>query len=120
MALNPTQEQIQNLLQSGHEGPVAMVNLLTFKDKNSYLRYAAGVEKIGGEFGLKSLFWGDVVTTVIGEDVEFQTIAIMEYPSLQAFLAFVSSKKYDAIKKYRVEGLESQFLVATKQLTPGD
>ena len=81
MALNPTQEQIQNLLQSGHEGPVAMVNLLTFKDKNSYLRYAAGVEEIGGEFGLKLLFWGDVVTTVIGEDVEFQTIAIMEYPS---------------------------------------
>ena len=76
MALNPTQEQIQNLLQSGHEGPVAMVNLLTFKDKNSYLRYAAGVEEIGGEFGLKLLFWGDVVTTVIGEDVEFQTIAI--------------------------------------------
>ena len=97
-----------------------MVNLLTFKDKNSYLRYAAGVKKIGGEFGLKLLFWGDVVTTVIGEDVEFQTILIMEYPSLQAFLAFVSSKKYDAIKKYRIEGLESQFLVATKQLTPGD
>ena len=99
MSLNPTQEQIQNLLQSGHEGLVAMVNLLTFKDKNSYLRYAAGVEEIGGEFGLKLLFWGDVVTTVIGENVEFQTIAIMEYPSLQAFVAFASSKKYDAIKK---------------------
>ncbi|MBM24001.1 MAG: hypothetical protein CMD78_07035 [Gammaproteobacteria bacterium] len=120
MALNPTQEQIQKLLQSGHEGPVAMVNLLTFKDKNSYLRYAAGVEKIGGEFGLKLLFWGDVVTTVIGEDVEFQTIAIMEYPSLQAFIEFASSKKYDAIKKHRIEGLESQFLVATKQLKPED
>ena len=99
MSLNPTQEQIQNLLQSGHEGLVAMVNLLTFKDKNSYLRYSAGVEEIGGEFGLKLLFWGDVVTTVIGENVEFQTIAIMEYPSLQAFVAFASSKKYDAIKK---------------------
>ena len=120
MAIYPSQEQIQDLLQSGHEGPIAMVNLLTFKDKKSYLRYAAGVEKIGGEFGLKFLFWGDIVTTVIGEDVEFQTIVIMEYPSLQAFMAFVSSKKYDAIKKYRAEGLESQFLVATKQLTPGD
>jgi len=120
MALNPTQEQIQNLLQSGHEGPVAMVNLLTFKDKNSYLRYAAGVEEIGGEFGLKLLFWGDVVSTVIGEDVEFQAIVIMEYPSLKAFMEFVSSKKYNAIIKYRIEGLESQFLIATKQLTPGD
>ena len=120
MALNPTQEQIQNLLQSGYEGPVAMVNLLAFKDKNSYLRYVAGVEKIGGKFGLKLLFWGDVVTTVIGKDVGFQTIAIMEYPSLQTFIEFASSKKYAAIKKHRIEGLESQFLVATKQLTPGD
>ena len=120
MTIYPTQEQIQDLLQSGHEGPVAMVNLLTFNDKDSYLQYAAGVEEIGGEFGLKPLFWGDVVTTVIGEDVEFQTIVIMEYPSLQAFMAFVSSKKYDAIKKYRIEGLESQFLIATKQLKAKD
>ena len=120
MAIYPTQEQIQDLLQSGHEGPIAMVNLLTFKDKKSYLRYTAGVEEIGGEFGLKLLFWGDVVSTVIGEDVEFQTIAIMEYPSLQAFMEFVSSKKYNAIIKYRIEGLESQFLIATKQLTAKD
>ncbi len=120
MAIYPTQEQIQDLLQSGHEGPIAMVNLLTFKDKKSYLRYTAGVEEIGGEFGLKLLFWGDVVSTVIGENVEFQTILIMEYPSLQAFMEFASSKKYDAIKKYRIEGLESQFLIATKQLKAKD
>jgi len=44
----------------------------------------------------------------------------MEYPSLQTFIEFASSKKYAAIKKHRIEGLESQFLVATKQLTPGD
>ena len=120
MALNPTQEQIQNLLQSGHEGPIAMVNLLSFKNKNAYLKYVAEVDKIGDEFGLKLLFWGDVVSTVIGEDVEFQTIAIMEYPSLQAFMEFASSKKYAAIIKYRIEGLESQFLIATKQLTAKD
>jgi uncharacterized protein (DUF1330 family) len=44
----------------------------------------------------------------------------MEYPSLQAFMEFVSSKKYDAIIKYRIEGLESQFLIAAKQLTAKD
>ena len=52
MALNPTKEQIQNLLQSGHEGPIAMVNLLSFKNKNAYLKYAAGVDKIGDELSL--------------------------------------------------------------------
>jgi uncharacterized protein (DUF1330 family) len=44
----------------------------------------------------------------------------MEYPSLQAFMEFASSKKYNAIKKYRIEGLESQFLIATKQLKAKD
>ena len=120
LALNPTQEQIQNLLESGEQGAIAMVNLLKFKDRGSYQKYAEGVQKIAPDFGMKMVFWGEVIATVIGDEVEYQTVAIMEYPSLQKFIEFSSSPKYNEIKSLREAGLEGQYLVATKQLTAGD
>tara|TARA_B100000929_G_scaffold154722_1_gene122527 strand:- start:224 stop:589 length:366 start_codon:yes stop_codon:yes gene_type:complete len=120
LALNPTQEQIQNLLESGEQGTIAMVNLLKFKDRGSYQKYAEGVQKIAPDFGMKMVFWGEVIATVIGDEVEYQTVAIMEYPSLQKFIEFSSSPEYNEIKSLREAGLEGQYLVATKQLTAGD
>ena len=35
-AVTPTQEQLQNLLDSDFEGPVSMLNLLKFKEHAEY------------------------------------------------------------------------------------
>ena len=49
---------------------------------------------------------------MIGDgDLEWDTVGIMQYPSLEAFQGMVGSADYQAIHVHRDAGLESQLLV---------
>jgi len=104
--------------------PVVMLNLLKFKERadapdegvsgmEAYGKYADAMRRIvEGEGG--RIFWtGRVDEMVIGEsDVDFDMVALVEYPSRQAFAKIVMDARVQAIDVHRAAGLAGQWLVA--------
>ena len=118
MAIFPNSEAIQEFLQNDYSGPVDMVNLLRFKPekRSEYQKYIKGAVKLMGEFGMEILYQGDVISILMGGDEVFQAVAIMRYPSKKKFLEFSSSPRRKEIEQFRTNGLESQWLIATKEI----
>jgi uncharacterized protein (DUF1330 family) len=129
-AVNPTPEQLQAFLSSNFSGPVAMLNLLKYKDRASY---ADGRETdLTGEqaYGLygekmapfvlanggKLLYAGSAEFTMLGSiEKPWDSVAIMEYPSKEAFVEIVSKPEVQEFAVHRMAGLEGQLLIATSQ-----
>jgi uncharacterized protein (DUF1330 family) len=124
----PTFEQIMPLAQDPTPGPIAMVNLLKFRDRaeygdgrkedisgrEAYMRYAARmapiVEKAGGRF----LFSGEAKGLVLGEVEElWDVVGIVEYPSRAEFHRIATSPEVQAIGADREAGLAGQLLIMT-------
>ena len=126
-AVTPTQEQLQNLLDSDFEGPVSMLNLLKFKE---HAEYADGrtLELSGAEAyslygekmapfviskGGRLVFGGRAEHLMLGEvDELWDTVAIMEYPSKEAFVEIVSAPEVGEFSVHRSAGLAGQLLIA--------
>ena len=131
MAIYPTPEQIQRLLAGPADQPVVMVNLLRLKPRadapdhgvtgeEAYRRYAAPmrtfVESKGGRF----LWVGRLDSQVIGTGGEgFHVIALVEYPSREAFVAIATDPHVQQIGAHRAAGLESQWLLAATAESAG-
>ena len=117
LALYPTALQRAALLQkAARGGPVVMLNLLKFKNKEAYSGYAGSVKGVSSDFGIEFLFFGEVLTTVIGDTVSYHAVALVRYPSIKAFIRFASSDPMKEFKKQRETGLEGQYLVAIKEV----
>jgi uncharacterized protein (DUF1330 family) len=129
IAQMPQAEQIQRLMEGPEDTPVVMVNLLSFKDQadggnegmsgaESYMRYGANMKKFVESKGGRFIWSGRVDSMVIGEsDVDFQIVALVEYPSRKAFLEIASSTHVAEIGEDRKKGLAGQWLIAA---TAGD
>jgi uncharacterized protein (DUF1330 family) len=125
MAIYPTSEQIQGLLAGPADQPVVMLNLLRFKPQadapdegisgeEAYRRYAGPMQAFVESRGGRLLWIGRVDAQVIGTGGEgFHLIALVEYPSRQAFLAIATDPHVKEIGVHRAAGLESQWLLAT-------
>ena len=125
MAIYPTSEQIQTLLSGPPDQPVVMVNLLRFKPaadapdegmsgEEAYRRYAEPMQAFVESKGGRVLWIGRVDSQVIDTGGEaFQLIALVEYPSRQAFVAIATDPHVWEIGVHRAAGLESQWLIAT-------
>jgi uncharacterized protein (DUF1330 family) len=119
--LEPTAEQIKELVSRPADEPVVMVNLLQFREggRQSYLRYAMEVgphlDRVGGTVR----YTGASPTQVIGDGEKpwWDAILIVEYPSPAAFLDMVSNAEYLEIHEYRANALERGDLVATSTWT---
>ena len=128
IAQRPEAEQIKNLMRGPADTPVVMVNLLSFKDRadggnegmtgaESYMRYGEKMRKFVESKGGRFIWGGRVDSMVIGEsDVDFQVIALVEYPSRKAFLEIASSAHVAEIGKDRVRGLAGQWLIAATEV----
>ncbi|HAS39584.1 MAG TPA: DUF1330 domain-containing protein [Microscillaceae bacterium] len=122
-----TGEQIKKLAQDYPKNtPVVMVNILKFKTKTdkgdesgqaAYMRYSQNVAPLLAKAGGQVLWSGQVNTTIIG-DTEDQPdmILVVEYPSIQNFLAMVTSPEYQAVKEDREIALEYGGLLASSSL----
>ena len=111
----PTPEVIQKLAQAPETGKVVMLNLLKFKPGTgaaSYNEYGRHVAKILEKIGGRVLFAGQVGQSVIGNNGDWDAIAIVEYPSRKVFLEMGMSAEYQAIHHFRDEGLERTELYA--------
>lgn len=131
-ATQPTPEQAQAFMARGTDEPVAMVNLLKFKDKatyeadrpeasegltgqEAYARYGAEVSKILADIGAKPIFAGPAHGMLIG-DGEWDMVAIVEYPNRAVMIGMGTSEAYQAIHYHREAGLAHQLLVDTTRL----
>jgi uncharacterized protein (DUF1330 family) len=87
--------------------PVVMLNLLAFRldgGRERYEEYGTAVapllEKVGGRIA----FAGVPAAALLGED-SWDLVALVEYPTRQAFLDMVGSEEYQAIAHLRSEAL---------------
>ncbi|MFN8644520.1 MAG: DUF1330 domain-containing protein [Candidatus Binatia bacterium] len=126
--LYPRPEQLLPLADDPTPAPVAMVNLLKFRDRaeyrdgrpdaisgrEAYLRYVAEMQPIVEAGGGRFLFSGDVQGLVIGEVEQlWDAVGIAEYPSRAAFYRIATSPAVLAIGVHREAGLAGQLLIPT-------
>lgn len=127
----PSQEQMGEFFGTGEDGPFVMVNLLKFKERaeyadgrstdlsgaEAYALYGAGVQKCITDVGGKPGFAGAVTGLMLGEVEEnWDMIALVEYPSLEAMQTMVSSPEYQELAVHRAAGLKGQLNIKTKRL----
>ena len=89
------------------DGPVTMLNLLALKPdggRERYEQYGAAVAPLLARVGGRILYAGAGVPPLLGDD-RWDLVALVEYPSRQAFLDMVGSPEYQAIAHLRSEAL---------------
>lgn len=88
-------------------GPVVMLNLLALKPdggRERYEQYGAAVAPLLARAGGRILYAAEAAPPLLGAD-RWDLVALVEYPSRQAFLDMVSSPEYQAIAHLRTEAL---------------
>ncbi len=104
--LNPV--ALSELTARAGEGPVMMLNLLDFKPgggRERYAEYAAAVAPLLERAGGRIVTAGTGSAALIGPS-KWDVVAVVEYPTRQAFLEMVGSPEYAAIAHLRAEALE--------------
>jgi uncharacterized protein (DUF1330 family) len=93
--------------RAGEEGPVVMLNLLRFRPEGGQKRYAeygAAVAPLLERVGGRIVFAGEPAGALLGDD-SWDLVALVEYPSRQAFLEMISSPEYEEVGHLRTEAL---------------
>jgi uncharacterized protein (DUF1330 family) len=129
-AVTANAEQFEAFFEAPDDGPFVMVNLLKFKPRaeyvdgkdatisgaDAYARYGAAVTQMIQALGGRVVYGGQVTSLMLGEVGElWDSIGLVEYPSLAAFRAMVTSPEYAAISHHRTAGLAGQLNIRTKQ-----
>ena len=119
MAVDPTGQDLKNLLAEDPGGPVVMLNLLRFKadgGRESYATYSQALvdgghlARVGGEL----LYAGDGSTALVAEDGQaWDAVLVVKYPSRAAFASMVADADYQKVTHFRTEALEEAVLQAT-------
>jgi uncharacterized protein (DUF1330 family) len=130
--VHPTQEQIQQLVQSPDHGPVVMLNLLRFKDAadgidegvsgaEAYARYSAGVEPFLNGVGGRVLNAVRPSQSVIGPaEGEWDLVLLVEYPSRAKFIEMATDPEYLKVHAHREAALADSRLIACSALSEQD
>jgi uncharacterized protein (DUF1330 family) len=120
VAVDFSPEQLDQYLQEDPGGPVSMLNLLRFRPdggRERYFEYVDAIRDIGERVGLKLRFVGMGGTPLAAEPgQEWDAVAIVEYPSRQAFADMVRSPEYQASAHLRTEALVEATLQPTQAL----
>jgi uncharacterized protein (DUF1330 family) len=93
--------------RSGDEVPVVMLNLLAFRPEGGrerYEEYGAAVAPLLERAGGRIVFLGNPAAALLG-DGSWDLVALVEYPTRQAFLEMIGSPEYQAIAHLRTEAL---------------
>ena len=114
--VDPTEAQIEAVAADERDGPVVMLNLNRYRDRDEYLKYGMvalqAVEAVGGRI----LWQSEVEQVVIGDDGDTYDEAIaVWYPSRAAFLSLRAYPGYLEATAHRRASLDHATLLA---LTP--
>ena len=115
------------------DGPFIMLNLLKFKDvaeyddesqsdtsgAAAYQLYGSVatqcIQKVGGRL----IFSGQVTGLLLGEIEEnWDMVALVEYPSLEAFRSMTTLPEFVEASEHRKAGLEGQLNIKVKSNSP--
>ena len=115
MPVEPTPEQVvemQAIAGGPDDGPLVMLNLNRYRDRNAYLRYGevavAVLERVGGRI----LWHTDANLTVIGDDGDrYDEVIAVWYPSMAAFAELAADPQILDAREHRLEGLERAALI---------
>ncbi len=128
MSITPNSDQFMDYVNSDLEGEVVMVNLLKFKESaesgdgsgsDAYERYGDAVIKMVESQGGTLLWLGQARHVFIGDaDAnDWDSVALVSYPSRQAFIDMVSTNEYREAHTHREDGLENTVVIACAPLS---
>ncbi|MFL5846236.1 MAG: DUF1330 domain-containing protein [Solirubrobacteraceae bacterium] len=115
MPIEPDEQQLQDLTAragGADDGPIVMLNLNRYRDRDVYLRYGmVAMGKVAAAGG--QVLWGaqDPLTVVGAGDADYDEVIAVWYPSCAAFLQMVADPEYVAALPDRVAGLERATLI---------
>jgi uncharacterized protein (DUF1330 family) len=118
-AVRPNARQFGALAEAATRdtGPVVMLNLLKFRrggGRREYGRYGDAVRAMVEGQGGRIVYLGRCEQVLVGGDAEtWDAVALVEYPSRQAFIEMVSRPDYRRAHEHREAGLERTLLVVT-------
>ena len=119
--IHPTPKQLAQLQTYPKNTPVVMVNILKFKTKTdsgesgqeAYARYFKNAGSFVAKSGAKLVWKGRVHGSLIGNaDNQPHIIFLVEYPSVDHFLAMAGNPDYQKIATDRSMALEYGGLIA--------
>ncbi len=118
--------QIQRMLQAPTEGPFYMVNLIRFREQAQYPD-ARETDLTGREanqlysplefldaIGARIVFNTDVHNQIDGDDIEWENVAIVEYPCPLAFFAMIVHPEFQARSIHKEAGVERTIVLVTE------
>lgn len=124
--LQPTRDQVRDFRDRQTGEPIAMLNLLKFKEhaeyadgrasdlsgREAYELYAKGFHAVMDPLGVRILYSGDVRGFLIGKgEGAWDAMALIQYPTTQVMLDMLRDPEYQAAQLHRAAGLEGQLLV---------
>ena len=121
--VQPSQEQLAELMAYPKDTPLVMVNIIKFKEitdsnetgQEAYTRYYKNALPFVTKSKAKLIWKGVVASTVIGDSKgQPDMIFLVEYPSVNDFLGMVSNPEYRKIANDRTIALEYGGLIACK------
>ena len=106
---------VEVLAKSGSDGPVAMLNLVKYRNREAYAEYGKLTGRLVAEHGGRMLWAGSVAEVVLDEggDADWDFAAIVVYPSRQAFVDLVTSAEYLDANEVRRRGIVKHIVLAT-------
>jgi uncharacterized protein (DUF1330 family) len=115
-----TFEQLDSYLDDDPGGRVTMLNLLRFipdGGRERYLEYAAAIAAVGERHGASPLFVGFGQRALVAESgQEWDAVAVVNYPSRQAFVEMIRDPEYQAAAHLRSEALVEATLQPTEPM----
>ena len=124
MAIEPTSEQIQALLSSDIDTEIVMLNLLKFKARSTkegaavsgadeYANYGAAALQMVEARGGRVVWSGQPRHVIVGDpgDHDWDMIALVAYPSRDAFIEMTSTDAYGEINETRLAAMENLGLI---------
>ncbi len=124
--LQPTGDQVRAFRDRKTGEPIAMLNLLKYRDKavyedgrpcdlsgkEAYQLYSKAFREIMEPQGVKILYSGGVRGVLIGQgDDLWDSVAVIEYPSADVMLGMLRNEEYQQAQQHRAAGLEGQLLI---------
>jgi uncharacterized protein (DUF1330 family) len=124
--LQPTGEQVKAFRDRQTGEPIAMLNLLKFREKavyedgrpsdlsgyEAYQLYGQAFRQLNEPKGVRVLYSGQVKGLLIGQgDDLWDAVALIQYPSTQVMLDMLRDEDYQKAQQHRAAGLEGQLLI---------
>lgn len=104
------------------QGPVVMLNLVKFKDRNLYINeYLPAFNKVIEELGIEGVsvkFLGEVIGNIVAEqNDQWDEVLLVEYPSAETFKSIAESELYQSVANpLRVAATAELKLIMTRSI----